>query len=193
VFHLVGENLFRHTPSGINYALLKRGGKEFRRPLKTTDPRHCDAWLMDRSARTAPSTFPHGLATMKLIFEFAVARGPLVANPARHIARKRIVQPQLQVLTREQFQRRIQAIRDADGSFGTQGKGHDGANLVDLLAYSGCRLREAAGLRWADVDLSSRPMRSSDCPPFSPFLEWAESGPSRANCESNIRERSTTS
>src|SRR5438128_8777467 len=33
----VGENLYRHTPSGNYYALLKRGGKQFRRSLKTSD------------------------------------------------------------------------------------------------------------------------------------------------------------
>ena len=37
VFHKVGENLYRHVPSGNYYALLKRGGKQFRRSLKTTD------------------------------------------------------------------------------------------------------------------------------------------------------------
>src|SRR5262249_5675355 len=38
VFHKVGENLYRHVPSGNYYALLKRGGKQFRRSLKTKDP-----------------------------------------------------------------------------------------------------------------------------------------------------------
>src|SRR5437764_14562736 len=33
----VGENLYRHTPSANYYALLKRGGKQFRRSLKTSD------------------------------------------------------------------------------------------------------------------------------------------------------------
>ena len=37
VFHTVGENLYRHVPSGNYYALLKRGGKQFRRSLKTPD------------------------------------------------------------------------------------------------------------------------------------------------------------
>ena len=37
VFHKVGENLYRHVPSGNYYALLKRGGKQFRRSLKTSD------------------------------------------------------------------------------------------------------------------------------------------------------------
>src|SRR6185436_14358310 len=37
VYKKVGENLYRHTPSGNYYALLKRGGKQFRRSLKTAD------------------------------------------------------------------------------------------------------------------------------------------------------------
>jgi hypothetical protein len=36
-FKNVGENLYRHTPSGNYYALLKRNGKQFRRSLKTND------------------------------------------------------------------------------------------------------------------------------------------------------------
>src|ERR1043166_823268 len=38
VFHKVGECLYRHA-SGKYYALLKRGGKQFRRSLKTKDRR----------------------------------------------------------------------------------------------------------------------------------------------------------
>ncbi|MHB8524105.1 MAG: tyrosine-type recombinase/integrase [Limisphaerales bacterium] len=223
VFRNVAQNLYRHAATGIYYALLKRGGKQFRRSLKTTDralanrrlgdlrkqvenlslsedsraafdevahlwldsvkhtmklasitrretcinnlipffkgvtirnitANRCDHWLTSRGPNISASTFAHELGTMKLIFEFAVERGLLLANPARHIARRRIPQPQIQVLTREQFQRLIAAIRDAAGTFGTQGKGKDGADLVELLAYSGCRLREATALRWTDVD-----------------------------------------
>jgi hypothetical protein len=37
VFHKVAENLYRLESSGGYYALLKRGGKQFRRSLKTKD------------------------------------------------------------------------------------------------------------------------------------------------------------
>ena len=37
VFDKVAENLYRHKSSNKYYALLKRGGKQFRRSLKTTD------------------------------------------------------------------------------------------------------------------------------------------------------------
>ena len=37
VFHNVGENLYRLESSGGYYALIKKGGKQFRRSLKTKD------------------------------------------------------------------------------------------------------------------------------------------------------------
>ena len=36
-FHRVASNLYRRTSSGVYYALVKRGGKQFRKSLKTND------------------------------------------------------------------------------------------------------------------------------------------------------------
>ena len=36
-FRLVAENLYKHASSGNYYGLLKRGGKQFRRSLKTKE------------------------------------------------------------------------------------------------------------------------------------------------------------
>ena len=123
--------------------------------IRNVTAKHCDAWLMDRGPNVAPSTFAHELGTMKLIFKFAVARGLLLANPAAHIARRRIPQAKIMVPTRDQFQKLVEAIRDRDGTFNSQGKGLGGANLVELLAYSGCRLAEATAIRWSDVNFES--------------------------------------
>jgi integrase len=120
--------------------------------IRNISPKHCDAWLADRGPRIAASTFSHELGTMKLVFAFAVSRGLLLGNPARHIARRRIPQAQINVPTRQQFKMLVEAIRDRQGNFGSQGKGQDGADLVELLAGSGCRLAEATSLRWRDVD-----------------------------------------
>lgn len=225
-FDKVAENLYRHKSSNKYYALLKRGGKQFRRSLKTTDrklansrlanlrrevanltlsqdskagfediantwlktvkhtmkpssalrretcihnlrrffrglsirnigPAECDKWLLRRGPNIAPSTFAHELGTMKLVFKFAVDRGLLLDNPARHIKRKPFKHSEILVPTREQFGRLITSMRDTNGEFGTQGKGQDAADLVELLAYSGCRQAEATSLRWEDVDFKS--------------------------------------
>lgn len=45
VFHKVAENLYRLQSSGGYYALLKRGGKQFRRSLKTKDRKLADRRL----------------------------------------------------------------------------------------------------------------------------------------------------
>jgi hypothetical protein len=46
VFHKVGENLYRHA-SGKYYALLKRGGKQFRKSLKCSDRKLAERRLAD--------------------------------------------------------------------------------------------------------------------------------------------------
>lgn len=223
IFKKVGENLYRHKPSGNYYALLKRGGKQFRRSLKTDDRalagrrladlrqkianltladtrnatfkalaaswlagvRHalkpatiirrevcikgltpffnrapirnissaqCDKWLERRGNSLSASSFVQELDTLRLILNHAVKRGLLLDNPALSIKRRKIVSKKITIPTRQQFRAIINAIRDQDNVFRTQGKGRSGADLLELLAYSGCRLHEATELRWKDVD-----------------------------------------
>lgn len=219
----VAENLYRRASTKTYYALIKRGGKQFRRSLKTADrslanrkladlrkkianltlgdtrsanfetvakswldsKRHalksstinrrevcikgltpflnsvsirnvssaqCEKWLERRGKKLSSSSFVQELDTLKMILEHAVSKGLLLDNPAKIIKRRKLVTEKIVVPSREQFQKIINAIRDADGAFGTQGKGGDGADLVELLAYSGCRLNEAINIRWADID-----------------------------------------
>ncbi|HEX4120173.1 MAG TPA: tyrosine-type recombinase/integrase [Verrucomicrobiae bacterium] len=51
VFHRVAENLYRLESSGGYYALLKRGGKQFRRSLKTKDRKLADRRLAELRAK----------------------------------------------------------------------------------------------------------------------------------------------
>jgi integrase len=227
----VAENLYRvqlpndtpGKPTGTYYALLKRGGKQFRRSLKTRDRKlaerrladlrrqvenlvissdsnlsfdqiadrwmaitshtlksrskdrrltslkavrpffrgvsirnisktHSERWLTERGPRIAAQTFAHELSAMKRVFDYAVESGLILANPAAHIRRRRILQSKISVPSREQFHAIIAAARDVENKFGTQGKGKDGADLLELLAYSGCRLHEATELTWSHVD-----------------------------------------
>jgi integrase len=90
---------------------------------------------------------------MRLIFDYAVRLGLMLTNPARDIKRRKVVPKPIAVPTREQFKKLIEAIRLSDGRQSSQQKAKAGADLVELLAYSGCRIQEATSLRWADVDL----------------------------------------
>ena len=222
-FRRVAENLYRRESSGAYYAVLKRGGKQIWKALKTPDRklaerrladfagqaanlrpqdnphiafpdlagrwldtrrhtikpstaaraaqcikmlapffagvsvrnltrRHCDQWLRERGDELAPQTFAHELDTMRGVFAYAVEIGLRVDNPAAHIERKPIRSQRPTVPTREQFRQLVAAVRESDARPDSQAKAKDGADFVELLAYSGCRLDEARSLRWRDVD-----------------------------------------
>src|SRR5258708_33614666 len=51
------------------------------------------------------------------------------------------------------------ASGDSDGRAGSQRQAKNGADLVELLAYSGCRVHEAVSIRWADVDFAKSSVR----------------------------------
>jgi len=223
VFHRVAENLYRLEMSGGYYALVKRGGKQFRRSLKTKDrklaerrlaefqdqvgnltisedarlsfddlakrwiettrhtlkassvirrekcvkgiapffrgmtirnvqPQHCERWVKERGTGLAPQSFAHELNTMRGIFDYSVRLGLMLSNPAKDIKRKRIMQAKITIPTREQFKNLVETIRLSDGREDSQKKAKAGADLVELLAYSGCRVSEATAIRWRDVD-----------------------------------------
>jgi integrase len=121
-------------------------------PVRNISGAQCDKWLERRGNALSASSFVQELDTLRLILDYAVGRGLLLDNPALSIKRRRVVSKQILIPTREQFQVIVSAVRDSDNKFGTQGKGKDGADLLELLAYSGCRLGEATELRWKDVD-----------------------------------------
>jgi integrase len=231
VFHKVAENLYRLESTDGYYALLKRGGKQFRRSLKTKDRKlaerrlndlrakigclkispeaklnfqqaadlwletdkhalssntvkrkkmyiqglapylrdlpirniaaqDCDRWVTERGAGLASETFVHELDVMKTVFEFALDRGLILSNPAKHIKRRKVVSKQIVVPSLDDFKRLVSTIRISDGKKDNQKKAKDGADLVEFLAYSGARIGEVTGtgdanekrpLFWSDV------------------------------------------
>jgi len=226
-FRHVGANLYRYEPSGNYYALVKRGDKQFRRSLRTTDRklaerrlselrqqvgnlstdedrtvgfaalaerwletaqhalkpstvdrrrrcikalapffrnltvrnitrRHCEQWLTERGAGIAPQTFAHELDTMRAVFNYAMSIGLILSDPSKDIKRRKIVSKLIEVPSREDFRRLVAAIRESDGRISSQARAKEGADLVELLAYSGCRLDEARNLRWQDVSFEHR-------------------------------------
>ena len=68
----------------------------------------------------APQTLVHELDTMRLIFDYAVRIGLMLANPAKDIKRRKIVAKPIEVPTREQFKKLVEAIRMSDGRVDSQ-------------------------------------------------------------------------
>ena len=121
-------------------------------PIRNIQARHCERWLTERASKIAPQTMANELNVMRPIFAYAVRSGLMLANPAADIRRHKFVQKPITVPSREQFRSLLDTIRQSDGRTDSQQKAKPGADLVELLAYSGCRIAEAGALTWADVD-----------------------------------------
>ena len=120
--------------------------------IRNVQTQHCERWLTERGSKIAPQTLAHELNTMRAIFDYSVRLGLMLTNSAKDIQRRKVVLAPIQIPTRDQFKRLLEAIRLSDGRSDSQRKAKPGADLVELLAYSGCRLKEATSLRWRDVD-----------------------------------------
>jgi integrase len=112
----------------------------------------CERWVQGRAGKVAPQTMAHELNAMRAVFDYAVDHGLILANPAKKIKRRKVVHAPMTIPTREQFRRLVDTIRESDGREFSQGMAANGADLVEFLAYSGCRLNEGISITWADVD-----------------------------------------
>ncbi len=127
--------------------------------IRNIQAHHCERWLTERGVKKAPQTMAHELNVMRNVLDYAVQLGLMMTNPAKDIKRRRVVNAPVVIPTRDQFKNLVAAIRESDGRPGSQLKAKDGADLVELLAYSGCRIHEAVSIRWAEVNFNKRTVR----------------------------------
>jgi integrase len=124
-------------------------------PIRNITSRHCERWITERAAKIAPQTMANELNVLRPIFAYAAKHGLMLTNPAADIKRRKAAPKKITVPTREQFRCLIETIRESDGRRDSQQKAKAGADLVELLAYSGCRIAEAGELVWANVDFEN--------------------------------------
>jgi len=107
----------------------------------------CLTWAAQYGRAASPSAFNNTVGTFKLILAIAVEAGARYDNPAVHIKRKKIRLKPLQLPSQKQFIELITTIRNGEGGWARRC-----ADLVEFLAYSGCRKGEAARIRGRDCD-----------------------------------------
>jgi integrase len=107
----------------------------------------CQEWAGRYRTSFSETLYNNTLDSLRHVFELAIKRGLIVHNPAISVSKVKVVKKKLELPSSEQFRAIIASIRDA-GSATSQGCG----DLVEFLCYSGCRISEAAGVRWQDVD-----------------------------------------
>lgn len=120
--------------------------------IRNVQAQDCERWAKERAGHVSAQTMAHELNAMRAVFAYAVDHGLILANPAKRIKRRKVIHAPMTIPTREQFRKLIETIRESDGRELSQRMAADGADLVEFLAYSGCRLNEGVSVTWADVD-----------------------------------------
>lgn len=107
----------------------------------------CLAWAARFGKDASPSAFNNTVGTLRLILDIAVEAGARYDNPAAHIKRKKIRQKDLQLPSQDEFLKLVATIRQADGGYGRKC-----GDMVEFLAYSGCRKGEATRVEGQHCD-----------------------------------------
>jgi site-specific recombinase XerD len=114
--------------------------------------RQIEQWSARRSAECSARTFNADLEVLRRILDYACRHGMMLDNPAKEITRRKLSREKIIIPTKEQFRQLLDTMRKHNGKVS--------ADLVEFLAYSGCRLAEVVGdgnhgkapLLWGDVN-----------------------------------------
>ena len=115
-------------------------------PVRNISPRNCEEWIIGRGKMLSASSYKQERRVLISILEESVRDGLILDNPAKELPTRKIPKSQINLPSHEQFQALIKQMRLADI------RGVYGADLVELLAYSGMRLHEATELKWSEID-----------------------------------------
>jgi integrase len=114
-------------------------------PVRNITTAHCREWEKNRGANISASSFNHDRTQLIAVLDFAVKEGLMLENPALTIARRKLPKGKIVIPSKEDFTLLVNTMRSCS-------QADDGADLVELLAYSGMRLSEATALTWGDID-----------------------------------------
>ena len=110
-----------------------------------------ERWSVKRAAGCKPRTYNIDLETLQLILRYAVEKGMILESPAEGFKRRKLGKAAVIIPDRKQFSALLETMHDCRKLTKSVQHRAEAANLVEFLAYSGCRLGEALSVRWRDV------------------------------------------
>lgn len=111
----------------------------------------CLEWAADHAKHYSPSPYNQDLGILRKLIDIGIESGARLDNPAKKLPRQRVPLKELNLPSPDQFQKLIVELENGGGRFS---KGS--AELVQFLAFSGCRKGEARWVCWGDCDLEKK-------------------------------------
>ncbi|HMJ90396.1 MAG TPA: site-specific integrase, partial [Candidatus Acidoferrum sp.] len=115
--------------------------------VRAIGPRQIENWKIGRSSKISPRTWNIEVETLKQIFAYAKDTLRIILdNPVEGLKRRKQPKGGIVIPSKEQFRALVGELRSGHRSTG------EAADLVEFLAYSGCRLGEALSVCWQDIN-----------------------------------------
>jgi integrase len=171
------------SSAGRRATALKALGPYFNgRLVRAIGAKEVESWKINRGTMISPRTWNIEVETLKQIFAYAKDTLRIILdNPADSLKRKKEPKAGIIIPTREQFRALVNELRSGHRSTG------EAADLVEFLAYSGCRVAEARSVRWRDInerlgtvlitggEIGTKNHEARTIPLFAPLARLAES------------------
>ncbi len=131
-------------------ALFKHWPEVAAMEIKRITGNVCRDWAA-RYAKIASSTrYNNTLSLVKHVIDIAIENGVVYSNPATGLDRKTVRPKRLELSTRSQFAAFVAEMRSAHSR-----DSQNCADFVQGLAFTGCRISEAAQIEWRDLDFEA--------------------------------------
>jgi len=124
-------------------ALLKHTGFA-NLPLAKIGMIDCQKWFAKRREMISAQRINNEVCALRDLCAWARDNGWMMHDPAAKLPRMRLPRPNPDPPTTDEFRRLVITLRSH--------RDRDGADLTELMAYSGLRVSEACSLKWGDVD-----------------------------------------
>jgi integrase len=142
----IKESTKEYRTKTVKYLFKSWHGLAEKAPALITE-KTCLQWAAEYREKFSETLYNNTVDTLRGIFEVAIEHGLIARNPAAAVQKVKVPQKKLELPSSEQFKQIIGFMRSSGAATS------DGcADLVELLAYSGARATEAAGVRWQDID-----------------------------------------
>ena len=130
---------------------LKKSWPElFSTEIRRVAPGACQEWAAKYAKAMSATRFNGAVTALRHIFDLAIEYGVIYANPAAKIERRSVKAKKLELPTTRQFESFVVKIRGAGCR-----QSQDCGDLVEGLAYTGCRIAEAGHIQWRDLDFTA--------------------------------------
>lgn len=117
--------------------------------VKAVTELQCKEWAKAFAGEYSANYYNNAVFVLNAIFEGSVKAGVIYRTPAKAIELRRTTQKALTLPSRENFFKIFSAVKN-----GNHRTAKACAELIEFLAYTGCRISEAQKVTWGNCDFA---------------------------------------